>query len=190
MSSAYPVTFEIAYPDDPGRFSILIRWLLAIPHFIIVAILGSLAEILAFLAFFVILFTRSFPAGMFRLVVGVYRWEYNVSAYALFHATPYPPFSFEDGIYPHVRYDVVRQDEYKRWLPLVKWLLAIPHYIVLMLLGLAGCVVGLIAAITVVFTRRFPRWAFDYLVGVGRWSARVNAYLLLQVDAYPPFALR
>jgi hypothetical protein len=188
--STYPVTFEIAYPEDPGRFSILVRWLLALPQMIAASILTSFAELLAFFALFTIMFTERYPESMFRLVVGAYRWNYNVTVYTLFYPKPYPPFSFDDGAYPHLRYDVVRQERYSRFMPLLKWLLAIPHYVALMLLGIVGVCVGLIAVVAVVITGRFPRWAFDYLVGVGRWSARVTAYLLLQVDVYPPFSLR
>lgn len=190
VGPTYPVTYEVSYPDDPGRFSILIRWLLAIPHLLIVTVLVYFAALLGFLAFFAILFTRSYPEGMFRLVVGIYRWQYNVNTYIYFHPSPYPPYSMDDGEYAHLRYEVMRQDQYNRWLPLVKWLLAVPHYVALTCLGFVAIFVGLSAAIAVVATRTFPRWAFDYLVGVGRWSARVNAYLLLQVDAYPPFSLR
>lgn len=189
-ASAYPAVYEVDYPDDPGRFSILIRWLLALPQWIVASLLTQFAQVLAFFAFFTILFTTRYPEGMFRLVVGAYRWQYNVSVYALFHPKPYPPFSFDDGAYPHFRYDVIRQEQYNRWLPLVKWLLAIPHYIAVAFLGFIAVPVAVIAVVAVVITGTFPRWAFDYLVGVGRWSARVTAYLLLQVDAYPPFSLR
>jgi hypothetical protein len=189
-TAAYPVTFEVDYPDDPGQFSILIRWILAIPQMIVASILTRLAEVLAFFALFTILFTKRYPEGMFRLVVGAYRWQYNVTVYALFHPRPYPPFSMDAGTYPPFRYDVVRRDEYNRWLPLVKWLLAVPHYIVLVFLGFIGMFVGLIAVVAVVFSGTFPRWAFEYLVGLGRWSARVTAYaMLLQVDEYPPFSM-
>ncbi len=189
IQPAYPVVFNVEYPEDPGRFSILIRWLLAIPQSIVASILTRLAQVLTFFAFFVILFTKRFPEGMFRLIVGAYRWQYNVTVYALFQPHPYPPFSMDAGAYPHFQYDVIRREEYNRWLPLVKWLLAIPHYIVLAFLAFVGVFVGFIAVILVVLTGRFPRWAFDYLVGLGRWSARVTAYVMLQVDAYPPFSM-
>jgi Domain of unknown function (DUF4389) len=188
-STAYPVLFEIDYPENPGRLSILVRWILAIPQFIVASILARLAQLLAFFALFTILFTKRYPEGMFRLVVGAYRWQYNVTIYALIHPSPYPPFSMDAGVYPHFRYDVTRSDEYNRWLPLVKWLLAIPHYIVLTFLGLLAIVVGVYSVLAVVFTGTFPRGAFDYLVGFGRWAARVTAYLLLQVDQYPPFSM-
>ncbi len=188
--SEYPVRFEVAYPEETGRWLILIRWLLGIPQLIVAELMESLAQLLAFFAFWVILFTGNYPESLFRLVVGAQRWIFNVYRYVLFHDGPYPPFSFDAGVYPHLDYDVQRQEQYNRWLPLVKWLLAIPHYIVLAVLTFVAVLVWLFSVVAVLVTGRFPPGAFDYLVGVGRWSARVNAYLLLQVDRYPPFAFR
>ena len=187
--TTYPVRFEVAYPEHSSRGLILVRWLLAIPQLVIASLLSDLAQVLAFLAFWVILFTGRYPESMFRLVVGATRWQYNVYAYALFHDGPYPPFSFDDGAYPHLRYDVARQERYSRWLPLVKWLLVLPHLIVLVVLVVIGFFAWLVAVVAVVVTGRFPRGIFDYLVGVGRWCARVSAYVLLETDRYPPFSM-
>lgn len=189
-ADAYPVRFDVAYPEDSGRGLILVRWLLAIPQLIVANLLQDLAQILAFFAFWVILFTGKYPESLFRLVVGATRWNYNVLAYVLFHDGPYPPFAFEEGVYPHLQYDVQRQEQYSRWLPIVKLLLLVPHFVVLVMLAVVAVVAWLFSLAAVVVTGRFPRGAFDYLVGVGRWGARVNAYMLLQVDAYPPFSLR
>jgi len=188
-TAAYPVRFELAYPEDCGRLRILIRWILGIPQLFVANVLDDFANLLAFFAFWTILFTKRYPESLFRLVVGATRWQYNVSAYILMHDGPYPPFSFDDGAYPHLSYDVVRQDEYNRWLPLVKWILVIPHLLVLALLGFAGIFVWLYAAIVVVFTGRFPTGPFNYLAGVARWAARVTAYFLLLTDRYPPFSM-
>ena len=188
--SAYPVRFAADYPEDCSRGLILVRWLLAIPQLVIANLLSDLAQVLAFFAFWVILFTGRFPEGMFRLVVGATRWQYNVYAYVLFHDGPYPPFSFDDGAYAHLRFDVTRQERYARLLPLIKWLLLIPHFIVVALLFLVGIFVWLYAVVAVVVTGQFPHGAFNYLVGVARWSARVTAYLLLMTDRYPPFSMQ
>jgi hypothetical protein len=188
-TDAYPVRFDVAYPEESGRWLILVRWLLGIPQLIVANLLQDLVQILAFFAFWVILFTRNYPESLFRLVVGAMRWNYNVYAYVLFHDGPYPPFSLEAGAYPHLEYDVERQEQYNRWLPLVKWLLAVPHFIVLAFLWMAGGFVWLFCIFAVLVTGRFPRGAFNFLLGVGRWSARVSAYLMLQTDRYPPFSL-
>ncbi len=108
----------------------------------------------------------------------------------LFHDAPYPPFSFDAGHYPHLVFDVPPREEFNRWLPLVKWLLAVPHYLVLALLLAVGIFVWLFAAIALLVTGTFPRGAFDYLAGVGRWGARVTAYVYLMVDEYPPFSMK
>jgi hypothetical protein len=100
----------------------------------------------------------------------------------------YPPFSWEPGLYP-VEYDVAYPEEMNRWLPLVKWLLIIPHVIVLMVLWFAAAVVIFIAWFAILFTAKFPRGMFDFVVGVMRWSNRVYAYAYLIRDEYPPFSL-
>ncbi len=91
--------------------------------------------------------------------------------------------------YP-LRYDVEYPEELSRWLIFVKWLLAIPHYIILYALGVAASVIGFIAFFAILFTKRFPRGLFDFIVGVNRWNYRVGAYTALLRDEYPPFSLR
>ncbi len=186
----YPVTFDVAYPDHPSRWMILVRWLLAIPQLFVANILSELAQFLAFLAFFAILFTRRYPEGLFRLVVGCHRWQSNVIAYVLFHDGRYPPFSFDDGVYPYLTLRIERQEQYSRWLPLVKWLLAIPHLVVLAVLVVVALFAYLGIWVAVLVTGSYPRGLFDYVVGVGRWCMRVTAYLYLLTDRYPPFSLR
>lgn len=186
----YPVTFDVRYPDQPRRWMILVRWLLAIPQIFVASVLSDLAQLLAFLAFFVILFTRRYPESLFRLVVGCQRWQLNVMAYVLFHDGQYPPFSFDDGAYRNLTFRVERQEQYSRWLPLVKWLLAIPHLVIVALLGVAAVFAYLGIWVAVLVTGSYPRGLFDFVVGVGRWSARVTAYLYLLTDRYPPFSLK
>ena len=188
-AAEYPVRFDCAYPEGENRFMILARWALALPHWIIVNILVDLVQLLAFFAFFAILFTGRYPRGMFRLAVGFQRWNYNVITYALFHGR-YPPFSVDDGEYPPLSFDIEYPQRLNRWLPFVKWLLAFPHYIVLAVLAVLGIFVYLFVWVAVLVTGRYPRGAFDFLIGVGRWWARVTAYIYLMTDRYPPFSLR
>jgi hypothetical protein len=185
----YPVTFDVEYPEVGNRFLILVRWILAIPHLIVLYFLGIVASVLVFIALLTLLFTRTYPAGMYRFVAGVMRWQQNVMSYVLFR-DEYPPFSLDEGAYAPVSFAVDQPAEFSRWLPLVKWLLAIPHMIVMSALQFVALFVGLYMVVIVLVTGRYPRGAFDFLVGVGRWSVRVNSYLFLLVDRYPPFSLR
>jgi hypothetical protein len=186
----YPLRFDIEYPEQLSRWLIFVKWLLAIPHFLILNALSSVANVITFIAFFAILFTGRYPRGLFDFVVNIYRWQENVFAYCALFRDEYPPFSWEAGRYP-VTFEVDYPEGLSRWLIFVKWLLAIPHLIVLLFLYVAALVVWVIVWFAILFTGRFPRGLFDFLVGVSRWSLRVNAYaVLLLRDDYPPFSLR
>ena len=187
--AGYPVEFDIEYPESPNRWMILIRWLLAIPHLIITQVLGIVAAVFALIAFFSILFTKKYPPGLAGLVEGWMRWSNNMWAYVLF-LDRYPPFSWDDGAYPQVTTRVHMPPEHNRWLPLVKWILAIPHFIVLYALQYIAMVVVLFIIVAVLVTGRYPRGAFNFMVGTMRWYTRVYAYMYLLVDRYPPFSLR
>jgi len=185
----YPLRYDVEYPEELSRWLIFVKWLLAIPHFIILYALGIAASVIQFIAFFAILFTKRYPRGLFDFVVNVNRWNANVLAYYGLFRDEYPPFSWEPGQYA-VTYEVDYPEELSRWLPLIKWLLAIPHVIVLLFLFIGAYVVWTIAWFAILFTKRFPRGLFDFIVGVTRWQYRVNAYVGLLRDDYPPFSLR
>ena len=186
----YPLRFDIEYPEQLSRWLIFVKWLLAIPHFLILYALSAVANVITFIAFFAILFTGRYPRGLFDFVVNIYRWQENVFAYYGLFRDEYPPFSWEAGKYP-VTFEVDYPESLSRWLIFVKWLLAIPHIIVLFFLYIVALVVWVIVWFAILFTGRFPRGLFDFLVGVSRWSLRVNAYaVLLLRDDYPPFSLR
>lgn len=188
-AAGYPLRYEVQYPEELNRWLIFIKWLLAIPHFIIIYALSAAANVVTFVAWFAILFTKRYPRGLFDFVVNVNRWNANVGAYAGLFRDEYPPFSWEQGEYP-VTYEVEYPEELSRWLIFVKWLLAIPHFIVLGLLYVGAFVAWLIAWFAILFTKRFPRGLFDFVVGVLRWNYRVSAYVNLLRDEYPPFSLR
>lgn len=185
----YPVRFEVMYPEGQNRWMILIRWLLVLPHTIVLAFLGLAALVVGFIAWWAILFTGRYPEGMFKFVVGVNRWSNNASAYMLFH-NAYPPLSMDEGVYEPMLYTVERQERYSRLLIFVKWLLAIPHLIVYYFLAILAEIVFLVMVIAVLITGRYPRGMFDFLVGIGRWGARLNAYVGLLTDRYPPFSMQ
>ncbi len=173
--STYPLVFDVEYPEKLSRWLIFVKWLLALPHWIILYALMAVAQVITVIAWFAILFTGRYPKGMFVFVVGIYRWYYNVLAYAALLRDDYPPFSLSAGQYP-VTFDIEYPGRLSRLLIFFKWLLIIPHLIVLMLLG-------------IVFTGRYPKGLFNYGVGLLRWGARINAYYMLMRDDYPPFSL-
>ena len=189
QAPTYPLRFDVEYPEKLSRWLIFVKWLLAIPHLLIVGALGYVVEVIILIAWFAILFTGRYPRGLFDFVVNVYRWQANVSAYAGLFRDEYPPFSWEPGKYP-VSYEVDYPEQLSRWLIFVKWLLAIPHIIVLGLLFIVAFVAWVIAWFAILFTGRFPRGLFNFLVGVVRWNYRLNLYTNFLRDEYPPFSLR
>lgn len=187
--AAYPLRFDVDYPERLSRWKIFVKWLLAFPHYLIVYALGLVAGVITFIAWFAILFTGRYPEGLFKFVVGYYRWNANVGAYTGLFRDEYPPFSWEPGQYP-VTFEVDYPERLSRWLIFVKWLLVIPHIIVLALLGIVCALLYFIAFFAILFTGRFPRGAFNFLVGFNRWSYRINVYCMLMRDEYPPFSLQ
>jgi hypothetical protein len=143
---------------------------------------------ITFVAWFAILFTGRYPRFLFDFVVNVYRWSANANAYVTLLRDEYPPFTWEAGQYP-VTFEVEYPERLSRWLIFVKWLLIIPHIIVIYFLNLAWFVTAMIAFFAILFTKRYPEGLFRFAVGVQRWSNRINAYVYLLRDEYPPFSL-
>jgi hypothetical protein len=189
--AAYPVSFDVEYPDRLSRWKIFVKWLLAIPHFVIIYLLQIVNGVMVFIAFFAILFTKKWPRGMFDFSLQIHRWTNNVFAYALvLLRDEYPPFSGDSGEYP-LTLEIEYREDLSRWMIFVKWLLALPHLIVLTFLAIAAYVVVTIAFFVILFTGRYPRGMFDFVVGTYRWFTRVSAYSSwLMTDRYPPFSLR
>jgi hypothetical protein len=187
----YPARFDVEYPERLSRWKIFVKWLFAIPHFIIVYLLQIVGALMVFVAFFSILFTKRWPLMMFEFMVQIQRWTENVTVYALtLQRDEYPPFSGEAGEYA-VLFEIDNDESLSRWKIFVKWLLVIPHLIVLAFLAIAASVAVFIGFFAILFTARFPRGLFDFVVGVLRWTIRVNAYAgWLMTDRYPPFSLK
>jgi len=188
QASTYPMRFDVEYPERLSRWLIFVKWLLAIPHLLILYALSGVASVITFVAWFAILFTKRYPRGLFDFVVNIYRWQANVATYIFLLRDEYPPFSWEPGKYP-VTFEMDYPESLSRWLIFVKWLLVIPNLIILYLLLIIAYVVEVISWFAILFTGRFPRGLFNFLVGVGRWAFRVNAYTNLLRDEYPPFSL-
>jgi hypothetical protein len=186
-TAAYPVRYDVEYPERLSRWKIFVKWLFAIPQLIVIYLLGIILNVMVFIAFFAILFTKKWPRGMFDFAVQIERWILNVYSYFLLQRDEYPPFSGEAGQYP-LTFEVDYDDNLSRWQIFLKWLFAIPHLIVLSFLLIAAVVVVVVAWFAILFTGRYPRGLFDFVLGVFRWTNRVVAYaLILVTDEYPPF---
>ena len=209
--TGYPARLEIDYPQRLSRLKTLFRIILVIPILVVTALLvgglvgvetasdtaNDLIEGLAvtggilFLAtLLLLLFRRKYPRWWFDWNLEVTRFTTRVAAYLALLRDEYPSTDEQQAVHLDLDYPDAAHD-LNRFLPLVKWILAIPHYVVLAVLIVAEIVVVVIAWFAVVFTGRYPRGMFDFVVGVTRWGLRVNAYMgLLITDRYPPFSLK
>ena len=204
MTHAYPLTFEVDYPDRPlNRLTTALRLFMAVPIVVLLTAIGGFTvastgadtttvvasgSALLFLPpLLMVVFRGRYPRWWYEFNVELLRFQNRVGVYLALMDDRYPSTEEQQS----VRLDVPYPTGLNRLLPLVKWLLAIPHYVVLAVLY-AGALVAIVAAwFAVLVTGRFPHGLFDYLVGVGRWTNRVTAYaFLLVTDQYPPFRLR
>jgi len=190
---SYPLRLELEAPLEVENWRPLVHWLLAIPHWLIVSALRAVRSVLLLISFFAVLFTERIPRALFDMVVMTLRYHWRVSTYTLWMREGYPPFDFsprsEDAGDDPAILSVDYPEKVNRWLPLVKWFLAIPHYVVLVFLFLGGIFVGIGAFFAVLITGRYPEGMRSYLVGVARWGMRVMAYAGFLRDEYPPFSL-
>jgi hypothetical protein len=208
---AYPARVEGRLDPELSRWLWLVKWLLAIPHYVVLIFLLIGLVIAWLISLFAILFTGRYPRALFDYNVGVLRWAWRVGFYT-FDANGtdrYPPFTLGQTDYP-ATFDVEYPEKLSQGLVLVKWwLLAIPHYLVVAIFlgggtwwawgtdydgggrysgGLISLLV-LFGSVALLFTGRYPRTIFDLVVGLNRWALRVAAYATLMTDVYPPFRL-
>jgi hypothetical protein len=194
-SHAYPATFAVDHPERITNWKPMVQWLLAIPHYVVVYLLGIASEVVAIVAWFVILFTGKLPEGLAGIQHLYIRYTNRTYAYAAFLREEYPPFTFDTaaadpGDYAAVRTDFTPQYEDRNRLTVAfRIILVIPHAIVLAVLGIAAWLAAFIAVFIVLFTGAWSEGLRDFVTGVFRWGTRVNAYLLLLTDEYPPFSL-
>jgi hypothetical protein len=207
--SGYPATLEVEYPDRPlNRLTTFFRAFTIIPIAIVLSTVSGAQQVysdqtggnatviivgaggvLVAGPLLMILFREKYPRWWFDWNLELTRFSTRVSAYAALLNDRYPSTEEQQSVRLDLRYPDV-PNELNRWLPLVKWLLAIPHYVVLVFLWIAAFVCIVIAWFAILFTGRYPRGLFDFVVGVGRWCLRVGAYaFLLTTDRYPPFSL-
>jgi hypothetical protein len=210
--AVYPLRIEGDFDPRLSRGLWLVKWLLAIPHYVILLFLWIALLATSVVALFAILFTGRYPRVLFDFNVGVLRWSWRVGfySYSALGTDRYPPFTLDDVPDYPARLEVEYPQQLSRGLVLVKWwLLAIPHYLIVALFldagwgvwgeghswalipiggGLIGLMV-LIAAVVLLFTARYPKPIYDFVLGMNRWVFRVAAYALLMTDRYPPFRL-
>jgi hypothetical protein len=196
----YPLRLEGRLDAPLSRWLWLVKWLLLIPHFVVLLFLWIAFFLATVVAFFAILFTTRYPHGLFDFNVGVLRWTWRVGfyGYSALATDRYPPFSLgPEPDYP-TTLEVAYPERLSRGLVLVKWwLLAIPQYLVVGLLeggphvwgGGLTALLTIIAGFIVLWGREYPRDLFDLIVGFNRWVFRVGAYAALMTDEYPPFRL-
>jgi hypothetical protein len=204
VEEGFPATLEIEYPDrELNRLTTAFRLFTVIPIAIVLALVsgpqsggnqshGGLALASGGLVFLptmlLLVFTRRYPRWWFDWNLELLRFSTRVAAYLALLRDEYPSAEDEQAVHLAVPFPDARG--LSRWLPLIKWFLAIPHYIVLVFLGIAAFCCVIIAWFAVLFTGRFPRSLFEFVVGVFRWALRVAAYaFLLTTDRYPPFGV-
>ncbi|MDD4859232.1 MAG: DUF4389 domain-containing protein [Dehalococcoidales bacterium] len=206
----YPLTLKGELTLPPGRALWLIKWLLAIPHFIIIAFLAIAAVVAWVISLFAILFTGKYPRSLFDFIVGVMRWCWRVGfySYEALGTDKYPPFTLQSVPDYPADLDVAYPEKLSQWLVLVKWwLLAFPHLIIVGILQGGGiawrfnkpfegwqaqdtgllAVLVIIAGIILLFTGKYHEGFFKLIMGINRYVYRVGAYLALMTDKYPPF---
>ncbi len=198
-TAAYPVSVDGEIDPDLGRWLWLIKWLLIIPHVVVLIFLWIAYLLLTIFVFFVILFTGKYPRAIFDFNVGVLRWTWRVAFYSYnaLATDRYPPFSLSARDYP-ANLEVEYPERLSRGLVLIKWwLLAIPHYLVVSLLqggfgtswGGLNSLLAIFGAVGMLFNGRYPADIFQLVLGFNRWALRVAAYASLMTDEYPPFRL-
>ena len=190
---SYPARLEVDYPEQLNRLTTLLRIIWIIPILVILVLLTGgeegVAAGLTIATALMIVVRQRYPRWWFDFARELTRFEGRLTAYLAFLTDQYPSTVDEQSVHIEIDYPDVEQD-LNRWLPLVKWLLAIPHYIVLIVLALFAVIAVIVAWFAILITGRYPRGLFDFVVGVMRWALRVQAYaFLLVTDRYPPFSL-
>ena len=207
VKKPYPATLSVDYPDrELNRLTSFFRLIMIIPIAILLCLVNgsvfrwgqdrdwiiifSTGGVLFLATMLMLVFRQKYPRWWFDWNIALTRFSARVASYLALLRDEYPSTDEEQAVHIEIPYPDVKKD-LNQWLPLVKWLLAIPHYIALFFLGIAAIFVVIMTWFAILFTGRYPKGFFDFVVGVMRWSLRVMAYAaLLTTDEYPPFTLR
>jgi hypothetical protein len=212
QSDNYPVRVRGDLYPALSRWQWLVKWILAIPHYVVLFFLHIASVVVIVIAFFAILFTGKYPRALFDFNVGVLRWRWRVAFYALsaLGTDQYPPFSLQSKADYPADLEVDYPQRLHRGLVLIKWwLLAIPHYLIVAVFFSGGwrvfmvnqnewagfmlpsliVILLVIAVLSLLFTGRYPDGLYDFVIGINRWGLRVRAYATLMRDEYPPLRL-
>ena len=189
MTNAYPARLEVDYPDSLDRLSTLLRLIFAIPILLLVSLMSYAQSNMVVLPTLVMILVRQkYPRWWFDFNLEYARFTGRINAYLALLTDRYPSTDEEQSV--HIEVDYPNAAQLNRFLPLVKWLLALPHYIVLAVLVILSTIAEIIAWVAIVATGAYPRPLFNFVLGVQRYSLRVSAYaFLMATDRYPPFRL-
>ncbi len=200
QSADYPVRFEADYPESPSRVLALLgvllflKGLLLIPHIVILYVLSIVVTVVVYIGYWAVLITGRFPGGMFNFIVGVQQWSARTDSWMYGWSDKYPPFNL--GVQDYAaRFEADQPESSSRLLALlgviffIKWVLLIPHLIILVVLGTVALIVGYIGFWVVLITGRYPEGLFNLITGFQRWNYRNGAWMGGLTDRYPPFSL-
>ena len=198
----YPVNYDVEYGDGTRSRGLAatgilfsLKALLLIPHFIVLVFVGIAAQIGGYVGYFIVAFTGKYPEGLFKFLRGTLHWYYNTQSWFLGNTDEYPPFTLETPVsYPSQLTAEYGDGTRSRGLAVlgiffIKLLLAVPHVIIVYVLGFAALIGAWIGFWITLFTGTLPEGLHDFVVGVNRWAARVIAWIAGLTDEYPPFSL-
>ena len=191
-NTAYPVQFSVDYPTGPrNRLTALVRTILAVP-ILILSLLLELVSISLGLIFIptvlMIILRKKYPRWWFDHNLEVRRFSSRINAYVALLRDEYPSTDEQQAVHLDIEYPA--PGRLTRFMPLVKWLLATPHYVILIVLLVVSIIASFVAWLAILTTGNYPKAIFDFVVGVMRWNSRLNAYVfMLATDRYPPFRL-
>jgi Domain of unknown function (DUF4389) len=193
-AAIHATTLNLDADGHIARWRPFVQWIFAIPHLLVVHALETLRGLLTLVSFVTVVFTGRIPRPLFDAIAMTYRYEWRAVSYALFLHDDYPPFDFtpsahDDGQLPNGSLSIDYPEHLHRWKPLYKWFLAIPHYVVCIALAIASVFTIVWGAIAILATGQYPEGARSFLVGSYRYGLRVQAYIGLLTDEYPPFHL-